>query len=393
MIQKASYCEFPLEEYLGRLARIRQQMESARVDALFLTMHDNITYFSGFRTWLRISRHRPFALLIPASRDPVLFVPPIEAGDAEAFSWLSDVRLWPESPESAGDYINLWFETLGEMGLQRARIATELGQDTQVGMCFEDFDKFRACLPNVVWSDAARLIWPVRFIKSALEIERLRQAAMITDASVAACWESLRPGATQRELASVIGATMMAQGADQVSFLIVRTGEDGWYMGNPPSTDRPVKAGEMVHLDIGCVYRDYCSDMMRVASVGEPSPAYRKQHEDALLVAQVVRDAVRPGMTIGDLARVRSKITAEIGAKAKWPGIGHAIGLSTHELPRVGPGKDECCVLSPGAVFTVEPGLSFDGRLSVVEDMIVVTDTGGATLTNAPRELFVSPTE
>ena len=113
--------------------------------------------------------------------------------------------------------------------------------------------------------------------------------------------------------------------------------------------------------------------------------------DDALLVARVVRDAVRPGMTIGELAQVRSRVTAEIGAKAKWPGIGHAIGLSTHELPRIGPGLDEQCVLAPGAVFTVEPGLSYDGRLSVIEDMVVVTDTGAATLTNAQRELFIAP--
>ena len=387
MVEKASYAEFPKDEYLMRLSRVRERMQSSQLDALFLTMYENLVYFAGYRTWLLISKHRPFTLLLTLDRDPVLFLPPLEAGDGMAFSWVEDVRYWP----SNGDYISLYADTIKSMGLASARIGSEFGGDTQIGMSLNDWHRFESLLPDVKWVDASWLIWLIRAIKSPREIERMEQSCAILDGSVAACWAALRPGVTQRDLARAVGVSMMGNMADVPNFLIIRTGEDGWYMGNPPSSDKVVKEGDIVSIDIGCIYRDYHSDMIRLASLGEPSRQYREWHAAAVHVAQVVREATRPGITIGDLCEVRRHVTAEFGVPAAWAGIGHAIGLTTHELPRVDPGiEDSEFVLEPGFVFTVEPGLSYDGRICAIEDVVVVTETGHRSLTHAPRELYIA---
>ena len=67
MITRAAYSEFPPEEHLSRLVRVRKRMEQAEVDALFLTVYDDVTYFSGYRTWPRVIPGRPFALLLKIS--------------------------------------------------------------------------------------------------------------------------------------------------------------------------------------------------------------------------------------------------------------------------------------------------------------------------------------
>ena len=67
---------------------------------------------------------------------------------------------------------------------------------------------------------------------------------------------------------------------------------------------------------------------------------------------------------------------------------GHGLGRAIHEAPQIMRGNHE--VLEPGMVFTVEPGLYRSGAFGIrIEDDMLVTDTGGRSLTTFPRDLTI----
>ena len=58
--------------------------------------------------------------------------------------------------------------------------------------------------------------------------------------------------------------------------------------------------------------------------------------------------------------------------------------MEVHEPPRLGAGQEQ--KLKPGMVVTVEPGVYMPGKFGVrIEDMVLVTATGGEVLTPATK--------
>ncbi len=382
---RGKYAGFPVSEFRDRVTRTQAAMRAEGIDALFLSQLETVWYFTGFKTWLKISKHRPFTALIPHEGDPILILPPIEAGDGDAFAWVPDIRLWPHP---ASGYVELWADLMREKGYTNATIGGEVGADTQMGMSLEDWQGLAKLTPGNRYVDCAPLLWSVRCIKSPLEVERLELACRANDAAVAAAWAALRPGMTERDLARVIGIAMMENGADVPAFLIVRSGEDGARTWNQYATDRVIEPNDLVGLDVGCQVGEYFSDMIRIGCAGTPTDAAVRAQNAADSIAQQVRDAIRPGMVIEDLDKVRRNAIRESGYTAAFHGMGHMIGTTVHELPRIGPDVQE--TLKPGMVFTIEPGITSEtGWLFGVEDLVLVTETGARTLTHAPRHLAI----
>ena len=68
--------------------------------------------------------------------------------------------------------------------------------------------------------------------------------------------------------------------------------------------------------------------------------------------------------------------------------VGHGVGLDIHEAPRLSGGSS--ATLEPGMVVTVEPGIYLPGLGGVrIEDLVIVTATGGERLTMYPKDLTV----
>ncbi len=100
-------------------------------------------------------------------------------------------------------------------------------------------------------------------------------------------------------------------------------------------------------------------------------------------------DAVGPGVRAADVdAAARSIIEAAGHGERFGHPTGHGVGLEIHEAPRLG--ATTTATLEPGMVVTVEPGIYVPGVGGVrIEDLVVVTATGGERLTMYPKELSV----
>jgi len=106
-------------------------------------------------------------------------------------------------------------------------------------------------------------------IKNEKEISRMSQAAQITDQVYQKILKVVRPGMSEKELSKFIRNSFEELGVEELSFdTIVVSGENGALPHGQPS-DKIIKEGELITVDFGCKYQEYCSDFTRTFAVGK----------------------------------------------------------------------------------------------------------------------------
>jgi Xaa-Pro aminopeptidase len=161
--------------------------------------------------------------------------------------------------------------------------------------------------------------------------------------------------------------------------------------------NRRMDAGELLLMDVGAECGGYAADVTRTIPVGGKFTARQREIYEIVLGAQkTALAAVKPGMTLGrhtpnslhaivlEYFNTHGKDrNGEPLGKYFAHGLGHHVGLDVHDA------EDPTLPLAPGHVITIEPGLYIpeEGIGVRIEDMVLVTDTGGKLLTGAlPRE-------
>jgi Xaa-Pro aminopeptidase len=128
--------------------------------------------------------------------------------------------------------------------------------------------------------------------------------------------------------------------------------------------------------------------MTRTVFLGKPRLDERRAYEAVLEAQENAVNAVAAGVSCAEVDEAaRSVLRREGLAEAFTHSTGHGVGLEIHEQPRVGAGQ--ATRLQPGMVITIEPGVYLAGKFGVrIEDMVVVTRSGGQVLTLAPKALI-----
>ena len=152
--------------------------------------------------------------------------------------------------------------------------------------------------------------------------------------------------------------------------------------------DVAIVSDTLVTLDIGAVLDGYCSDCTRTWATGDVSDELAETYALVLRAQVAALDAVRPGLKGGEVDAVGRDLIAAAGHGDHFGhGLGHGVGLATHEGPRLGRGSES--VLVAGNVVTVEPGVYLPGVGGVrIEDLVVVTEGGRDVLSHTTKELL-----
>jgi Xaa-Pro aminopeptidase len=189
--------------------------------------------------------------------------------------------------------------------------------------------------------------------------------------------EMLAPGMTESEVAWAIEKLYREQGASELSFsTIVGVGPNGALPHAIPGRDR-IEENCPVLIDMGCRLQDYCSDQTRTFWVGDaPSPVFLRTRDLVRKAQDLAVSAMGPGMTAKEAYEVARDFFRRQGVDQYFThGLGHGIGLETHEGPALSPLSS--AVLEPGMVVTVEPGLYYPEWGGVRwEYMVLVTESG-----------------
>ncbi len=229
----------------------------------------------------------------------------------------------------------------------------------------------------------------LRAVKDAGEMSLIRTACEISDAALAAVLPSVRTGQTERDVARRLEATMLAMGADGVSFAtIVGSGPNSAIPHHAPSL-RPLAVGDLLVIDFGAEVGGYHADETRTFVLGEATSWQADLYGLVLSAQESARAAAVAGASLVDVDRAaRGAITAAGYGDAFDHGLGHGVGLEIHEAPFLGPRA--VGMLPDDSAVTVEPGVYLPGRGGVrIEDTVAISDGPSVPITATDRGLTV----
>lgn len=227
-----------------------------------------------------------------------------------------------------------------------------------------------------------KLVWELRKVKDAEELEFMRKAGQLTCEGMKAAYEFIRPGVKEYEAAAEIEYAMRKKGSWGTAFdTIVASGMRSAFP-HGGCTERELREGDLVVVDIGASYRHYRSDMTRTLVAGKPSEKQSKLYEIVKTAQQKAIQAVKPKAKARDIDAVARKIIEAAGYGEQFVhSLGHGVGLEVHEPPALSQqSKDR---LDVGNVVTIEPGIYLMGFGGIrIEDTVLVKERGVEKFTN-----------
>src|ERR1700761_6223051 len=358
------------EIHAARRRRARSLIRAAGADAALITAGPNVRYLSGL-----------------ASSNAALLL--FAEGDAAVLA--TDSRYTGAARRDAPD-LELLEERFIEARLAAAaarggvrRLAFEAHE-----MTVERYQELVVAADGVATVPFGRKIEELRTVKDAVELEKLEVACGLTDAALAQVLPQIRPGMTERMLATLLDHAMALLGAERPAFdTIVAAGPNGAIPHHEPTT-RELARGDLVTMDFGARCDGYHADMTRTVVLGPPA-GWQTEIYDLVAVAQQAGvAALRDGAEAGAVdAAARDLIGAAGHAGHFQHGLGHGVGLEIHEAPLLGYGR--AGKLTDRVPVTVEPGVYLPGEGGVrIEDVLVVTAGDRPRfLTSTTRELLV----
>jgi Xaa-Pro dipeptidase len=227
----------------------------------------------------------------------------------------------------------------------------------------------------------------LRKVKDENEIELMRKAAELTSEGMRVAREVVATGVKEYEVAAEIEYAMRKQGSYGTAFeTIVASGSCSAYPHGGCS-EREIRKGDLVVVDVGATYKFYRSDMTRIFVVGKPSEKQKKLYQIVKTAQEKAFEAMKANVKAKDVDAAARKVIADAGYDEFFVhSLGHGVGLEVHEPPTLSPESKE--VLAAGNVVTVEPGIYLVGYGGVrIEDTVLVQRNGAEKLTNGPYAL------
>ena len=234
---------------------------------------------------------------------------------------------------------------------------------------------------------AGSLISQARRIKDPDEITLIRQACKLASEGMRVAAEVIKVGVTEKQAASEIEYAMRKGGSDGTAFdTIIASGPSSAFPHGSCS-DRTIREGDLVVVDLGATYNFYRSDMTRTFTAGKPTAKQMKIYETVKNAHQKAFQTIKPCIAAKDVDYAARR-TIEAGGFGEFfvHNLGHGVGLDIHEAPVLSPDSKD--ILAAGNVVTDEPGIYLPGYGGVrIEDTVLVTANGAEKLTVGPYTL------
>lgn len=361
-----------------RLKRLQAELKASQVDCVALLPGANLRYLIGLDFHLM---ERLTILLIPPDGPSSFVLPALEQHKVEQ-AGLVGLKLFTytdqQGPDEAARKAIAALPEIRTLAVEYLR------------MRVAELQLVQRCAPNVKLTDAGPFMETLRLVKSAEEIALMRRAIDITEQALVQTIEWVRPGVTERQVASRLSIELLEAGAGPLPFEpIVLAGPNAAQPHGIPG-DRDVRVGEMLLIDFGASTAGYISDITRTFMIGEPPGARLEEIYRVVKAANAAgRAAAGPGVPCQDVDRAARKVIVEACFGEYFTHrVGHGIGMEGHEGPYMVEGNEQ--TLEVGMTFTVEPGIYLPGEAGIrIEDDMVVTPTGAESLTQFSREFTV----
>lgn len=254
--------------------------------------------------------------------------------------------------------------------------------------------RLQELFPNKKYVNASLLVDKVRQIKDEEEKELMRESSRINDEVMLELIPWVVKGLSENEMSEKTKEIYAKHGIKKMSFEPITAYDRGAADPHHVTDDSKGKRGSCIVLDIGGVYKNYCSDMTRTVFLGEISDRQREIYEVVRVAQQKGIEAAKPGNRMMDVDLACRNYIEEKGfGKYFTHRTGHSIGLEDHEAGDVSSVNEE--IIEVGQCFSIEPGIYIleEGIGVRIEDLVLITEDGCEVLNKVSKDIIVVPME
>ena len=357
--------------YQDRLDLFRQKLRETGADTAWIVQPENRRYLSGFKAEDPQLTESSGSLFISASR-MVLVTDSRYAEQAKDEAALAEVHtvkgdLMEELPGLLED---LGTKTLGFEGhyLTWSRY-------NRLSKKIETLNLGIKLIP------LEELVESLREIKSGDEIRLMEDSATMISSILDEVIPWIKPGMTEKKVKWHIEDMARNMGADDMAFPPIVASGPNAALPHAVPTDRKIREGEPIILDVGVKLAGYCSDTTRTVFLGDPEEEFKTIYDTVRSAQLAALEIIKDGVKSDEPDKVARNIIKKAGYGEYFGhALGHGVGLATHEGPRLSSQKP--VLLRRGMVVTVEPGIYIPEKGGVrLEEMVLVEPEGAKILT------------
>jgi Xaa-Pro dipeptidase len=329
----ASEASFPLQEYRGRVDRIRREMEAAGIRTLFLSAPESICYVDGYRSEWYHGQSPVHPDWYPASGVAINVDEdvPVHYEDEDELILARVTTVGSELSVrryEGGPWIDHIVEDLGRRGWLHGTA----GLETWAGRPSRGYSElFQAALERAgaEVTDATSIVRNVRRIKSPAEIDVILEAQRIADIGMRAAIDHMAPGITELDVYGEMTYAMARAGGEPAAiFLPVASGRKSACV-HALAGRRVIEPGDIVNVDICGVYQRYHANIARAFSIGRPAPAVEARCRKIAGAVDVVASTIRPGLPVRELLTALERYYRDEGIfEEQWWIGGYELGIA-----------------------------------------------------------------
>lgn len=377
------FSPFSAAEMTRRQGGMRSWMAVNDVDAVLLTSHHCIAYFSG---WLYCAFGRRYGMVLTQEAATT-----ISAGVDGGQPWR---RSFGQNVTYSDWRRDNFYRAVRQLTPRVRRLGIEFDH-----VSLEFRSQLDLALPGVEFVDVGQPAMWMRVVKSDEELALIRQGARIADLAAAASLEAIQSGVSEHVVAMAGQNAMVREIAatfPQVELM------DSWVWfqsgintdgAHNPVTNRVVRAGDILSLNCFPMIFGYCTALERTLFCDHVDDASLAVWERNLAVHRRGLELIRPGARCNEIAAELNEMYRGWGMlKYRSFGYGHSFGVLCHYYGReagVELREDVATELRPGMVVSMEPMVMLpDGMPGAggyrEHDILIVTGNGADNITGFP---------
>ncbi|MDC1129511.1 aminopeptidase P family protein [Candidatus Pelagibacter sp.] len=377
---------FTDQEYQRRLINLRTIMSKNNLDMIILTSMHNIAYYTGF---IYCSFGRPYSCVVTANKISTI-----------------TANIDASQPWRRSYYDNVIFTDWKRDNFLKA-IASIIGRDAppkNIGIendhiTLDVKKKLTSIFIFSVFSDVSKDLMQLRMIKSAEEIEIIKNGARIADLGGEEIVKNIKIGESELEIAIA--------GRDRMEREIAKTYPDAEYMdtwvwfqsglntdgAHNPKTNRKLKSGDILSLNTFPMISGYYTALERTLFIDRIDDASLKAWEANVRVHKRGLELIKPGVKCSAICYELNELFAELGyLHYRTFGYGHSFGVLSHFYGREAGlelREDIDTVLEENMVISMEPMIMIpDGKPGAggyrEHDILVIGKDNAENITKFP---------
>lgn len=354
-----------------RINAVLKEMADRGIDHLIISDPSSIYYLTDYNN---NPGERMFVLLLSLDGDHTLFLNRLFYLDQE----LPIDIVWYEDTDDGAAIVSQYLQDANCVGVDKnweAKFLMRVMELSHDECCFEVGS---ICVDHV------------RMIKDEKERELMREASRLNDLAIDQVIQLCAKGnMTEIEVTEQVTKILQSLGCSSYSFPAIigygANGADGHHEGD----HSVLKPGDSIVIDMGGLYKGYCSDMTRTVFYKEVSDEQRKVYELVKKANEAAEAMIKPGVRLCDIDKTARDIISEAGYGKNFNHrLGHFIGRDVHEYGDVSASFD--MPVEEGMIFSIEPGIYIQGEFGVrIEDLVLVTKDGCEVLNSYSKDLLV----